>query len=876
MDCSTTSAFLILLVVVVILEIRRAGELRHLREEIRNERWGQLARLERLERALRPDPVPAPVPPVAEEKHPFPAETEAPAPPPPATVPPVEAPPETEEAPRPNPPPAPKGPSWEEQLGARLPVWIGSIALALAGAFLVKYSFERGWLSPTVRVALGVAFGVALLGAGEAMRRSASRISQGLSGAGIAVLFAGFLAGIHLYGLISPGVGFLLMALTTATAVVLSLRQGPMVALIGLIGGFLTPYLVHTGEPSVRGLFAYLLLLEIGLFTVARRRQWLPIAGLALGGGLLWVVAWLLGPFQAADAGWLGGFLVLTALSAVAAGLLQRGGPGEGSSPEPGFSALALAGLPGTLIVMALVVGRAGWSTTEWAFFGLLAAGTLVLARLRPELDRLAWVAAGVGAALLIAWGWDVQEPDARRFLATAAALGALFAGGAYAALHGSRRPGRWASLSAASGVGYFLIAWAATNLEMELEPRWGAVALALAALFLAAAVPLARRRRQRAETEPDPAPALAAMAVAVTAFVSLAVPLELERQWLAVAWALEVTALVALAGRFRLPVLRTIAAIVAVLVGLRLLVNPEVLEYPIGEHPVFHWLLYGYGVPLAAFAAAAVLARRHPEDDSDDRLSLLFEAEALAFAFALVSLEVRQLYHPGRPGEAELGFAEWGTLIAAWAALGLGLLAWNRARLFTSVEWGGRAFLAVAAAAAWVGPMLVANPLWSHEPVGGMPVVNLLLWIFGVPAVLLALGAAELGLRGLRALRAALVTTSLALAFVLVSLEVRQAFHGTYLDTGLTSVAERYAYSAAWILFGAALLAAGVAARARGKALRYASLVVMLAAVAKVFLYDMGNLTDLYRVFSFLGLGLSLLLLAWVYQRFVFRESAS
>ena len=45
----------------------------------------------------------------------------------------------------------------------------------------------------------------------------------------------------------------------------------------------------------------------------------------------------------------------------------------------------------------------------------------------------------------------------------------------------------------------------------------------------------------------------------------------------------------------------------------------------------------------------------------------------------------------------------------------------------------------------------------------------------------------------------------------------------------------------------------------------------VMMLAVAKVFLYDTGNLGDLYRVLSYLGLGLSLLLLAWLYQRFVF-----
>jgi len=57
-----------------------------------------------------------------------------------------------------------------------------------------------------------------------------------------------------------------------------------------------------------------------------------------------------------------------------------------------------------------------------------------------------------------------------------------------------------------------------------------------------------------------------------------------------------------------------------------------------------------------------------------------------------------------------------------------------------------------------------------------------------------------------------------------------------------------------------------------RNKGLRFAALAVMLLAVLKVFLLDASGLTGLYRVASFLGLGASLLLLAWLYQRFVFR----
>lgn len=861
MDCSAVYILLGFVIIFVVLELRRAAEQRRFTHEIRLEISGLLNRLSLLEKRLAER---SPLPPVAAvpEVPPPAVEIPPPAPLPETALPPPLPAPVAEEAPVPPPPAAAPVPvlrraGLEEQLGARLPVWIGSIALALAGAFLVKYSFERMWLSPTIRVVLGVLFGLGLLAGGEILRRKAERISQGLSAAGIADLFACFLAGVHLYGIISPGVGFALMALTTVVAVVLSLRQGIMVALIGLIGGLLTPYLMRTGEPNVHGLFLYLLLLQVGLLFVARRRGWPWIAGLALGGGLVWVIVWLVEPFQPQDSPWLGGFLLLSVLAALTAGWSGAKAP----SP-PGFLRMAWAAVPGGLLALGLLAGRAGYTTTEWAYFGLLAAGTLVLARLRPDFEWLAWIAAGAGAALLGAWGWAVAEPDIDRFLLTAAGLGILFAGGSWLALRGSVRPGRWGALCAASGLAFFLLAWASTHTQRE-EMRWGVFSLVLAALYLVAALPVARWRRQRPEMDA----ALAALAVAITSFVSLAVPLELERHWLTVAWALEVAALVWLAGRFRLPVLRHLAFALAIPVGVRLLLNASILDYPIGEHPVFHWFLYGYGLPLLAFAAAAFLARRQ----EDGRLATLLEVEALAFAFALTTLEVRQIYHPGRPGIGAVGLGEWGALLSAWILLGWGLLAANRRLRLRTLEMGGQVVLGLAAASSLLGPVLVSNPLWEHAAVGETPVFNLLLWTYGLPAALLAFAAAELRQRSTK-VAGALTAVVLVLAFVLVSLEVRQAFHGTNLDTGITSLAEGYSYSVAWILFGVALLVLGILKK--WKALRYAALAVMLLAIVKVFVYDTSNLAGLYRVFSFLGLGVSLLVLAWVYQRFVFRES--
>jgi uncharacterized membrane protein len=193
-------------------------------------------------------------------------------------------------APTPPSPPPPSRPavSLEERLGARLPVWIGAIALVLGAGYLVKLSFDQGWIGPTVRVTIGTLFGVGLLAGGELLRRSTQRVAQGLTAAGIAVLFVVEWAALALYHLVSPPTAFALLALTTATAVALSLRQGAIVALLGLVGGFFTPLLVASPSSDPRQLFAYLLLLEAGLLAVSRRRGWGPLAALNLAGALAW------------------------------------------------------------------------------------------------------------------------------------------------------------------------------------------------------------------------------------------------------------------------------------------------------------------------------------------------------------------------------------------------------------------------------------------------------------------------------------------------------------------------------------------------------------------------------------------------------------
>src|SRR6185369_4549194 len=99
---------------------------------------------------------------------------------------------------------APRKFDFEQKLGGSVFIWIGAVMLALAGAFLVKYSIDVGLLSPAVRVALGLLLGAVLLGGGQWLRKDSPAISQALAAAAVADWFASLFAATALYDLVSP------------------------------------------------------------------------------------------------------------------------------------------------------------------------------------------------------------------------------------------------------------------------------------------------------------------------------------------------------------------------------------------------------------------------------------------------------------------------------------------------------------------------------------------------------------------------------------------------------------------------------------------------------------------------------------------------
>jgi uncharacterized membrane protein len=113
----------------------------------------------------------------------------------------------------------------------------------------------------------------------------------------------------------------------------------------------------------------------------------------------------------------------------------------------------------------------------------------------------------------------------------------------------------------------------------------------------------------------------------------------------------------------------------------------------------------------------------------------------------------------------------------------------------------------------------------------------------------------------------------SLILALAYVTLQIQRVYHGPILSHGPTTDAEQYTYSLAWLICGVALLGAGLLFNSQRA--RLASAAVIGLTVLKVFVIDMSTLTGVYRALSFMGLGVVLVAIGWLYQRILFRPRA-
>lgn len=760
---------------------------------------------------------------------------------------------------------------------------IAALSLALSGVFFVQYGIENGYLSPFWRVMGALGLGICLVAAGEWIRRRTgddgdshtAYLPSVFSGAGLVAMFAGVLAARQMYGLIGPEMALLGLVAVSILAVVLGWFYGPLLAMVGIIGATVAPFLVGGSSDDGWLFYYYFALIAVAGMLVDAIKHWAWVSALALV--FTFIAAWLTFVFGAGEVHFLG-FALIAAIGAamipplkiwpehagemVSTSLLRY----KGHNPEwPEFPTRLATGAFAAATIGVMLVSLSTLNATEvWLVLGALSV-LLVMA---------------------VIWFRDAPALRDTVVLAPIAFLFVVFAqseliGGLYLAFKAGRHrlPEAappwdvtvivvlaligsamifWRSLREAQyrlvwagGVALFAPLVVAT-LEIWWQPAtvlgrglwaWHAMAVAIAMSLIALHVArLDNEDRRRT----------AIFALSAMTMISFALMVMLSSAALTISIAVMVLLAALIDRQLNLKLLSVFVQVGGVVVGYRLVADPGVFwayDAPLSE------FIAAYGAVIALFAATWFMLKTRARmagivvmESAVWTLSGIFASiallrifdgadngHALVAVFALIWLisSANQMYRMKIPGRMR------------WVRLGL-------ASVFGLV--GMVALLAV---------LTVVNPLFArYEMVQGPPIFDTLFVAFVLPAALFGIVALRFDHLN-RRFRVSLGAIATGLVALYVGLEIRRFWQGNMLAGDGTTDGELYSYTVAMMLVSVGLLFYGFSKRSN--LIRKAAIIGIGLTIAKVFLIDMAGLTGLIRVASFLGLGLSLAGLAWV-----------
>ncbi|MBC7930521.1 MAG: DUF2339 domain-containing protein, partial [Rubrivivax sp.] len=611
-----------------------------------------------------------------------------------------------------------------------------------------------------------------------------------LSGGGLLILYLSIYAAHSFYQLINQPVAFLLMVAVTTTAVLLAVRHDALaVAILGLVGGFLTPILLSTGTDNQVGLFTYIALLDAGVLAVAYFKRWRSLDFLSFAGTVLMTLGWAAIHYRRekmwATLVFISVFFILYALLAVFHNVLTR-------------------------------------RASRWFDVALLVANATLYF--------------GAAYALLSDAGYDRAAPASH----------ALLVSTFFTCL--------------------FYTAW-----------RWSREDHLLTYSYVGAAV----------------------------TFFTTAIAIQLELQWVTIAWAIEALMLLWVGLRSGESAPRHAALAVFGAASLHWLAwdAPEFSYRSVtGFVPLLNQRALSCAVLIGALAAAARLYRRERAGVGDEERSAagtLCTLAANALAFALLTLDLNDYFErrkwlaAGQPVEGYYGFGlsndgfentRQFSLSALWTIYGAMLLYYGVRRNFRVLRFAGFALLVLATIKVFALDLSFYAAPW-HAPVfnGTFAAFALLVAAYGLAVWLYArderIGDDE------RAVVPVLVVAANVLALVALSAEAAGYFQSRIaaewarvgpgfspaspeFDARLRDLelAKQLSLSVMWAIYGGALLIAGRIWRVR--LLRLMALALLSLTTLKVFFWDLSFLDRVYRIVSFIVLGLILLAVSYLYQK--------
>jgi predicted membrane protein DUF2339 len=402
---------------------------------------------------------------------------------------------------------------------------------------------------------------------------------------------------------------------------------------------------------------------------------------IAIGGWLLRIPSELTGLPTALFI--LGGFAIffLVAASWACRRFMKAGTPKLfGDITDPGNLSVQLSALSAAMPFLLLIMVTLRLPLVDpSAVFGLALLLVILLLGMSELLLLDGLPAVGLACVLALEHAWHFQHFNPAR-----AATPLIWYLGFYAVFSifpfifhrkfdGKTAP--WAAAALAGPVHFYLVYDVVCTAYPSRIPGLVPLAFALPSLLgllvLLKRTPLASPARNAQ---------LALFGGAALFFITLIFPIQFDRQWITVGWALEGAALCWLFHRVPHPGLRLTGIVLLVVVFARLALNPAVLSYhPRAAFPILNWYLYTYGIATAClFAAARFLAPpRHLVLESNV-LPLLYTLGTV-LAFLIVNIEIADYF--SAPGATALTFQFSGNLARdmsysiAWALFALAML---------------------------------------------------------------------------------------------------------------------------------------------------------------------------------------------------------
>ena len=515
------------------------------------------------------------------------------------------------------------------------------------------------------------------------------------------ILYADTYAAYSFYNLIPLSASTVLMWIFTGLALVLATRlDAQSVAWLGVLGGFLTPILFRTKYDDPAILFGYIGVLNCGVAVVSALKRWNYLILLAALGSVVMEFTWASDFFGSAVPNTARIIFLVVELQFVAIYVVLRNA--KLGSDNWSVTAGALTGF-GTLLFCMVSIENQQRYTWDLIFplllFGNAGLIALAIAGRSSAESRKAFgliVVIGLLFTWLTEWAWHQRmfwdhEPGV--VLVWYAAIFLLFAATPY--FCGVDRVWPW-HVSAIAGPLQFWLVHQLVVARFALE--WKALLPIAFALPAAVGVFYLVKRERVALASADPR--LVRQGAVLLIFVSLIFPVQFEREWITLGWAVEGLALLLLFRWIPNRRLRAVALIVFCAAFVRLALNPAVLEYHPRTHiPILNWYLYAYGIAgLCFFLGAQWFGDPRQKWYERNGPALLYVLSAIV-CFLLMNIEIADYFSigPTLTFSFEGNFARDMTYTIAWAVFAFGLLLIGIDRRVRAVRLAAIALLSCA-----------------------------------------------------------------------------------------------------------------------------------------------------------------------------------